>query len=345
MLKNFTITKPDQSLLKELNQEIDNKTKPVGSLGRLEDFAIQVGLIQQTLSPKLKKPTIVVFAGDHGIAKEGVSPYPQEVTYQMVMNFLRGGAAINVFCEENNLNLQIVDAGVNFDFEDTEGLIHAKIGFGTKNFLKEPAMTRQECLSAIENGAKVVDKLFELGCNCVGFGEMGIGNTAVSSILISKLLNVPIENCVGRGTGANDEQLARKKEILKRAANLHVCNDTISILQNYGGYEIAMILGGILQAAENKMVILIDGFIVTTALLFAKSFYKEVTNYCIYSHLSGEKAHEMILAHLGGKPILNLGMRLGEGTGVALAYPILSSAVRFLNDMADFEGAGVKNKI
>ncbi len=345
MLKNFTITKPDQGILQELKVEIDTKTKPPGSLGKLEEIAMQVGWIQETTTPKLKKPTIVVFAGDHGIAKEGVSPYPQEVTYQMVMNFIRGGAAINVFCDESNLSLRVVDAGVNYDFEGLEGLTHAKIGFGTKSFLKEPAMTKEECLLAIEHGANIVDQLFDHGCNCIGFGEMGIGNTAVSSILISKLLNIPVENCVGRGTGANDEQLAKKKEILKRASTLHVCNDTISILQNYGGFEIAMILGGILQAAENKMVILIDGFIVTTALLFAKSFYKEVTNYCIYSHVSGEKAHEMILGHLGGKPILNLGMRLGEGTGAALAYPIISAAVRFLNDMASFEEAGVRDRL
>lgn len=345
MLKNFIITKPNPSIISELKTEIDNKTKPLGSLGRLEDIAMQIGLIQETTTPKFNKPTIAVFAGDHGIAKEGISPYPQEVTFQMVMNFIRGGAAINVFCDENNLNLRVIDAGVNFDFEGLEGLTHAKIGFGTKSFLKEPAMTKEECMLAIERGAKIVDQIFDHGSNCIGFGEMGIGNTAVSSMLVSKFLNLPIENCVGRGTGSNDEQLIKKKELLKKASALHICNDAFSILQNYGGYEIAMIVGGILQAAENKMVILIDGFIVTTALLFAKSFYKEVLNYCIFSHVSGEKAHEMILGHLGGKPILNLGMRLGEGTGAAMVYPILTNSIRFLNDMASFEEAGVKNRI
>jgi nicotinate-nucleotide--dimethylbenzimidazole phosphoribosyltransferase len=344
LLKTFTITKPNTGILSELKQEIDTKTKPPGSLGRLEDIAMQIGIIQETIIPKLKRPTIVVFAADHGIAKDGVSPYPQEVTYQMVMNFLNGGAAINAFCEGNNLDLKVVDAGVNYDFEGAENLVHAKIGFGTKSFLKEPAMTREECEKAIELGAAIVNEVYEHGSNCIGFGEMGIGNTAVSALLISKLLNIPVENCVGRGTGSNDEQLQKKKEILKKASSLHNATDAISILQTFGGFEIAMIVGAILQAAEHKMVILIDGFIVTTALLFAKSFYKEVTNYCIYCHLSGEKAHEMILGHLGGKPILNLGMRLGEGTGAAIAYPIIAASVKFLNDMASFEEAGVADK-
>jgi nicotinate-nucleotide--dimethylbenzimidazole phosphoribosyltransferase len=345
LLKTFSISKLNQEIISELKEEINTKTKPPGSLGKLEDIALQIGLIQETTSPKLKKPTIVVFAGDHGIAKEGISPYPQEVTYQMVMNFINGGAAINAFCRENHLDLKVVDAGVNYDFEGAEGIIHAKVGFGTKNFLKEPAMTKAECEKAIEYGAGIVEELAEHGCNCIGFGEMGIGNTGVSSVLISKILNIPIDNCVGRGTGANDDQLHKKKEMLKKASLLYSTTDSFSILQNYGGFEIAMIVGAILQAAQNKMVILIDGFIVTTALLFAKSFYKDVTNYCIFSHLSGEKAHEMILGHLGGKPVLNLGMRLGEGTGAALVYPIIATAVRFLNDMASFSDAGVANKL
>ncbi|HMV45596.1 MAG TPA: nicotinate-nucleotide--dimethylbenzimidazole phosphoribosyltransferase [Leptospiraceae bacterium] len=344
MLKKFSVLKPDQSILNELAEEINNKTKPPGSLGRLEDIATQIGLIQGTTTPKLKKPTIVIFAADHGLAKEGVSPYPQEVTYQMVMNFLHGGAAINAFCEENQLDLKIVDSGVNYDFEGAEGMIHAKVGFGTKNILQEEAMTDQELESAIEHGASIVSNLSEQGCNVIGFGEMGIGNTAVSSLLISKLLNLPIENCVGRGASGNDDHVKKKKDLLKKASQVHNTSDAVSILKAYGGFEIAMMIGAILQAAENKMLILIDGFIVTTSLLFAKTLYKEVINYCIFSHLSGEKAHEMIVNYLGGKPILSLGMRLGEGTGAALAYPIVSASVKFLNDMASFEEAGVKNK-
>lgn len=344
MLKKFTITKPSINILPALKKEIDTKTKPPGSLGKLEDIAMQIGLIQETITPKLKRPTIVVFAGDHGLAKEGISPYPQEVTHQMVTNFLRGGAAINAFCSANNLELKVVDAGVNYDFEGAENLIHAKIGFGTKNILKEPAMSKEECEKAMEHGASIVNQIFEHGCNCIGFGEMGIGNTGVSALLISKLLSLPLENCVGKGTGANEDQLLKKKEILKKASSIHPTTDSFSILQTYGGFEIAMIVGALLQAAENKMVILIDGFIVTTALLFAKSFSREVTNYCIYSHLSGERAHEMILGNVGGKPLLNLGMRLGEGTGAAICYPIVAASVKFLNDMASFDEAGVASK-
>lgn len=344
MLKKFTITKPGSEVLPELKKEIDTKTKPIGSLGKLEDIAMQIGLIQSTTTPKLKKPTIVVFASDHGIAREGISPYPQEVTYQMVMNFLRGGAAINSFCDLNNIDLKIVDAGVNYDFEGAENLIHAKIGFGTKSILKEPAMNKEECEKAIELGSAIVSEIYEQGCNCIGFGEMGIGNTGVSALLVSKLLNLPIENCVGRGTGSNDEHLQKKKELLKKAASIHTTTDAMSILYTLGGFEIAMMLGAILQAAENKMIILIDGFIVTTALLFAKSFYRDVIHYTLFSHVSGERAHEMILGNMGGKPILNLGMRLGEGTGAALAYPIVAASVKFLNDMASFEEAGVANQ-
>lgn len=344
MLKKFSIQKPDQSIASELSMEINQKTKPPGSLGRLEDIAMQVGLIQQSTTPRLKKPTIVVFASDHGIAKEGVSPYPQEVTYQMVMNFLKGGAAINAFCSENQLDLKIVDAGVNYDFEGAEGIVHAKLGFGTKNFLKEEAMSQEELEKAFEHGASIVSSLYEHGCNVIGFGEMGIGNTAVSSLLISKLLNLPIENCVGRGAGSNEEQLLKKKDILKKASQLHKTSDAISILKAFGGFEIAMMVGAILQAAEKQMIILIDGFIVTTSLLFAKTLYKDVIHYCIFSHLSGEKAHEMLVNYLGGKPLLSLGMRLGEGTGAALAYPLLSASVKFLNDMASFEEAGVSDK-
>lgn len=344
-IKTFKIVKPDESILNEIKSKIENKTKPPGSLGRLEEVAAKVAQIQRTLNPRIVKPSLVVFAGDHGITREGVSPYPQEVTYQMVMNFVRGGAAINSFCQVNGMKLYVVDAGVNFDFSNAEEIIMAKIGYGTRNFLKEEAMTEEECNTAINYGAGIIDRLFENGCNCVGLGEMGIGNTSSASLIMSKIMKIPIDNCVGRGTGANDEHMAKKKQILKKAAAFHPdTDDALKLLRTYGGYEIAMLVGAMLQAAENRMVLIIDGFIVTSALLIAKALYKDVLNYSIFSHQSAEKPHEIALNFIGAKPLLNLGMRLGEGTGAALAYPIIATSVQFFNEMASFDEAGVSNR-
>jgi nicotinate-nucleotide--dimethylbenzimidazole phosphoribosyltransferase len=328
-----------------LLSKINNKTKPPGSLGILEKIALQIGTIQNTLTPVLNKPTIVVFAGDHGIAREGVSPFPQEVTYQMVFNFLQGGAGINVFSRQNGIEIKVVDAGVNFNFEPHPDLINAKIDHGTKSYLDEPAMTEAQCNSAIKKGGDIVQDIFNNGCNVIGFGEMGIGNTSSAAIIMSLLCKLPLEECIGRGTGLNDAGLEKKKTILKQAlANHNFEHTPLNVLRVFGGFEVAMICGAMLKAAELKMVILVDGFITTAALLVAKGINERVLDYCIFSHQSNEQGHAFMLQHLKASPVLHLGMRLGEGTGAAVAYPIIQSAVNFLNQMASFESAGVSNQ-
>ncbi|MEO5911659.1 MAG: nicotinate-nucleotide--dimethylbenzimidazole phosphoribosyltransferase [Pelobium sp.] len=344
MIKTFKIQTIDSSLKEQLQHKIDFKTKPIGALGKLENIALQMGLIQQTLSPKITAPTLLVFAGDHGIVAEGVSPYPQDVTWQMVMNFIAGGAAINVFARQNNWNIQVVDAGVNHDFETTLPLKNLKVNYGTKNFLKEPAMTDDELKKAIENGAQLVSEIQGKGCNCLAFGEMGIGNTSSAAVIMSKVTKLSIEECAGKGTGLDDAGLHHKIEVLKQAIQNHIAEEPLSVLKTFGGFEIASVFGAMLQAAELKMLIVVDGFIVTAALLLAHSLYPEILDYCVFAHQSDENGHRKMLNYLKVEPLLNLGMRLGEGTGAALALPIIQSSVNFLNEMASFESAGVSEK-
>jgi nicotinate-nucleotide--dimethylbenzimidazole phosphoribosyltransferase len=347
-MQEFNIKSTSKKIIPQLQSKIDSKTKPIGALGMLELIALKIGLIQNTLSPELTKPTIIVFAGDHGIASEGVSAYPQEVTHQMVLNFLSGGAAICVFSKQNGINLKIVDAGVNFDFSNTPNLINAKISMGTKNFLNSPAMDKLQCENALSKGSLIVKEQGEKGCNIIGFGEMGIGNTSSASIIMSILCNISIEKCVGRGTGLDDYSLKKKIQILKQAIKKHLPDvdksNPLSVLSTFGGFEIAMICGGILQAAELNMIILIDGFIVTSALLVALKINPSVLDYCIFCHKSDEKGHSYVLNELNAEPLLDLKMRLGEGTGVAIAYPLIKSALNFLNNMASFEDANVTKK-
>ena len=338
------------TLRQALRHRIDNKTKPLGALGRLEDIALQIGLLQGTTDPQLVRPHIVVFAGDHGIAATGlVNPYPQSVTAQMVLNFLSGGAAINVFCRQHHLGLTVVDAGVNFDFDNilyAGKLVTKKIGYGTRNYVEGDAMTSGETIAAIEAGKEVVADLAAQGCNCIGLGEMGIGNTSSAALIMSYITGIPIDECTGRGTGVNDEQLNKKKETLQQAFRLHlpaIAANPVpqNILQHVGGYEIAMLMGAYLKAAELNMVILVDGFITTSALLLARLLDSRITEACIFSHCSGESGHAKMLEYLDAEPLLNLGMRLGEGTGAAMAWPLVQSAVNFLQEMASFESAGV----
>ncbi|MDO9365422.1 MAG: nicotinate-nucleotide--dimethylbenzimidazole phosphoribosyltransferase [Methylotenera sp.] len=344
----FNISQPnsapnDSTLKSALLNKINTKTKPLGSLGGLEAIALQIGLIQQTLSPRLSQPTMLVFAGDHGIVEAGVSPYPQAVTAQMVLNFLQGGAAINVFARQNNMQLRVVDAGVNYHFEAHPDLTHAKVALGTHNFLTEPAMSLAQCEQALVAGATMSCKETNAGANVFGFGEMGIGNTSSASCLMSLLCCLPIEQCVGRGTGLDDAGLAQKVAVLTQALNFHQVNsvDTLQVLTTFGGFEIAMMVGAMLGAAEQKSVLLIDGFIATAALLVAYKLQPNILHYCVFTHCSGEAGHRQLLAYLGVSPLLDIGLRLGEGTGAVLAYPLVLAAVNFLNDMASFESAGV----
>lgn len=346
-LPSFDISAPAQDMLATLQRKIDQKTKPLGALGRLEDLARQIGLIQQSLTPSLNQPHIVVFAGDHGAAKAGVSAYPQDVTWQMVENFLAGGAAINVFARANRLNLSIVDAGVAHEFGARDGLINAKVAAGTANYLEEAAMSAEQCAQAVLKGAEIVRGLAAQGCQVIGFGEMGIGNTAAASLITHFITGTDLNTVIGRGTGLDDAGLARKCTLLGQAAQ-RVAGQTLSALdtlREFGGFEIAMMAGAMLAAAEANMVIVVDGFIVTSAALVAQALYPALRDYCIFAHHSEEPGHQAQLAHLQARPLLDLDLRLGEGTGAALAIPLLNAAVAFLNEMASFESAGVAEKL
>lgn len=330
---------------KQLQQKIDLKTKPLGALGFLEDLAFKIGNVQQTLKPKLKKPTMVVFAADHGLAKDGVSAYPPEVTFQMVMNFLQEGAAINVFCKQNNFEIKIVDAGVNFDFDEHPNLIKAKAAYGTKSTLNAEAMTTGQLDFCFSEAAKIVDQIHENGSNIIGFGEMGIGNTSSASLIMAMLTQKSIEECIGRGTGMNNEQLVHKTNVLKKVIDFHgSIIDPKTIMRTFGGFEIAQMCGAMLQAYRNNMLIMIDGFIATAAFAVAHALEPKINKNAIFSHVSDESGHRLFLESLGQRALLDLNLRVGEGTGCALAYPIIQAAVNFLNEMASFESAGISNK-
>jgi len=339
---NFVIPPLNSTLRAALQTKIDQKTKPLGSLGQLESLALQVGLCQNSLTPRLNKPCVLIFAGDHGIVESGVSAYPQTVTAQMVANFLDGGAAISVFARQHAIELLIVDAGVNADLSSHPKLIDAKIDKGTRNFLTQPAMAAEECAKALQAGADQVLRQYESGCNCIGFGEMGIGNTSSAAMLMHRLTGLSLVRCVGRGTGLNDGQLQHKVVVLQRALNKHKdATEPLDVLATFGGFEIAMMVGAYLKAAELVMLILVDGFIAGTALLVANKLHPHVLDYCVFSHVSSEQGHQALLNQFNAKPLLNLELRLGEGSGIALAYPLLQSAVVFLNEMATFAEAGV----
>lgn len=325
----------------QLIKKIDTRTKPLGSLGKLEKIAYKIGCIQQSLTPQLCKPTILVFAADHGIADSGVSSCPKEITHQMVLNFVNGGAGINVFSKQHGIELKVIDSGVDYDFSNIPEVIDMKIANGTKNMLYEPAMSVEQCLQAMEKGREAVRKEFENGCNVIGFGEMGIGNTSPASLLLHKYAGVPLEDCIGRGAGLTDDGLKHKFNILKEALEKHTPQSPIEILATFGGFEIAMICGAVLEAKKLNMLIIADGFITTSGFIAAYQMQPDVLENTLFSHHSNEKGHTAMLNYLNADPILNLGLRLGEGTGVALAYPIIQSALVFLNEMASFESAAV----
>lgn len=325
-----------------LQNKIDSKTKPIGSLGLLERLAFQIGNVQKTCSPQLLEPTIVVFAGDHGIAKEGISAYPSDVTAQMVLNFLNGGAAINVFCRQNAIHLQIVDSGVDFDFNHEKNLIDAKIAKGTQSFLNGNAMTEKQLQQCFQHAEKIVDSVAATGCNVIGFGEMGIGNTAAASMLMSYLCRLPLEQCVGRGTGLNDDGLQHKLAILSQAQRHHgQTDDAMMVLQKFAGFEMSQITAAMLHSFRHNMLILVDGFIATASFLAAYKINPAISTHSIFCHQSDERGHQLLLNYLKATPILQLNLRLGEGTGCALAYPIIKNAVGFLNEMHSFESANV----
>lgn len=337
------------TIREQLQNKINQKTKPSGSLGRLEEIALQIGMIQQTPSPVIHKPHMIVFAGDHGIAAEGkVNPYPQSVTAQMVYNFVKGGAAINIFCKQLGVELLVVNAGVNHAFDSSLPIIHASVGKGTADYSLQHAMSMEQVKECFEKGAAVVNDIFQQGSNCVGFGEMGIGNTSAAALILHHYSRLPISDCVGRGTGANDEQLSQKQRVLEEVSRLHDLFATSlsaeELLSKIGGFEIAMMTGAYLKAKELGMIIVVDGFITTASLLVAYDLDKTILEHCVFAHCSDESGHLHMLNYLNAKPLLQLGLRLGEGTGAALVMPLIQNAVAFLNEMASFDSAGIDGK-
>ncbi|WP_342343319.1 nicotinate-nucleotide--dimethylbenzimidazole phosphoribosyltransferase [Psychrobacter sp. M9-54-1] len=337
----------NNELYQQLQQIVDQKTKPLGALGRLETLAVQLGLIQDTTTPQITQPQIRVFAADHGLTKHGTSAYPSAVTAQMVYNFLQGGAAINVLARQHDIELKVVDAGVNADFanspfKDHAQLLDYKVRHGSRDALSEPAMTAEECLAALENGMDVVKNM---AGNLLIVGEMGIGNTSAASLLLARLGDIPIDACIGRGTGLDDAGLKHKASILTQVLARHSEAQTpFDILAALGGLEIAMMAGALMQAASERRILLIDGFIASSALLAAERLAPGVAQYAIFAHHSVEPGHTHLLKLLNAEPLLDMGMRLGEGSGAALAYPLLQSACAIINEMASFNDAGISGQ-
>lgn len=332
----------DAVLTARLQEKLANKTKPLGALGRLEALALRIGSVLGTEDPVLEAPQMLVCAGDHGLAARGVSAYPSDVTWQMVENFLAGGAAVSVLARQHDLALTVVDCGVRRDFQARPGLVSRRIAEGTADASAGPAMTAAQCAQAIANGREVVRAL---PGNALLLGEMGIGNSSSAALLLSRLAGLRIDDCTGVGTGLDAAGLARKREVLRQVLALHAsATAPLDALAAFGGFEIATLVGAVLQAAHERRVIVLDGFIASSAVLVAQALQPHVTQRCVAAHCSAEPGHLLLLERLGLDPLLNLHLRLGEGSGGALAWPLLESACRILREMASFEAAGVSRK-
>lgn len=345
-MRQFHITELDAQLGDELQSKIDHLSKPKGSLGVLERTARQVGMIQGSLTPQLHAPRNIIFCADHGVVEEGISQSPKDVTWQVVINMLTGGAGVCYLCRQHGFALDIIDVGVDKELNHLEGLRTEKIRRGTRNYLHEPAMTLQELEQAIDIGAEAVDRAVHAGANVLSFGEMGITNTSASALWMHLICDIPLEHCVGRGSGLDDEGLRHKYQVLQQ-----VCNrlgqsygrtlTALEVMQETGGYEMVCAVGAMLRCAERRVVILVDGFIMTACLLLARELYPSVQSYAIFGHQGDEAGHALLLRHMGAEPLLHLGLRLGEGSGAVCAYPIVDSAVRMLGEMATFTSAQV----
>ncbi len=320
----------------ELRRALDEKAKPLGSLGRIEELAIQLGLLQHTQRPRVVGPVVLVFAGDHGAVASGVSAYPSAVTAAMVGAYLAGGAAVNLFARQADARVLVVDAGVAAEFPAHPGLVAAKIGWGTRNWVHGPAMTSVEAEACLQQATVIVDCLADQGCTVLALGEMGIGNTASAALLAHKVAGLPLGPLIGRGAGLDDAGRARKRAAaMQGAARTSATLAPLDALAQYGGFEIAMLTGAILRAAERRLCVVVDGVIVTAAAILAHAIRPDCLAACVFAHRSAEPGHDAMLAHLGAIPLLDLGMRLGEGSGAALALPLLRAAASVLSDMAD----------
>ena len=379
----FHIKPVCRNMQTEIQDKIDNLNKPKGSLGRLEELAMQVCLVQQTLSPSLAHPCHLLLGGDHGIEREGVSVSPREVTWQQMINFTRGGGGVNMFCRQHGFKLRIVDVGVDYDFSSVPSIIDRKIARGTRNFLYEPAMSEEEFNRAISIGSDLVDDCLAEGCRVLSIGEMGIANTSPSSIWMSLFGNIPLKDCIGAGAGLASEGIRHKYEVLAKAIDnfrvkseerrvkseelrvknesnkqgsegnsdsslltLHSSLSTLrssldEVIRYFGGFEMVASIGAMLRAAEQHVLILVDGFIMTACAIAAIRLYPAAQDYMIFTHCGDESGHKMMLDIVGAKPLLNLGLRLGEGTGALCAFPIVDSAVRMMNEMNNFQNAKI----
>jgi len=336
----------DEKAMEEATRHQDQLTKPRGSLGRLEELACHIAGITGEVHPDVGKKRIVLFAADHGVAREGVSAYPREVTAQMVLNFLNGGAAINSISRAVGAQVEVVDIGVDADFPEDQGLVERKISRGTANIAKGPAMSIEQAISAIAVGVERAEDAVQDDVKLLGTGDMGIGNTTPSSALYATLLNRPAAEVTGRGTGVDDEGLARKVQVVERAlsVNRDRLTSPLSILAALGGFEIAGLCGLVISAAQNRVPVVIDGFISSVAALVAIHLKPEIQHYCIFGHLSQEQGHRLFFKEIGERPLIDLDLRLGEGTGAALAMSIIHAAIETHNGMATFESAGVSGK-
>lgn len=342
--ETLELVKPVNSdLLIQAQLLLDNKTKPPGSLGRLEEFARRIVAISGNLSPDISKKVVFTFAGDHGIVEEGVSLYPKEVTSQMVLNFLAGGAGVNVLARHVGAEVRVVDVGVDYEFDDAPGLIRKKVAHGTRNFAKGPAMTRGEMLEALEVGIELANQCKAEGVGLVGTGEMGIGNTTPSSAIIAAISAKKVAEVTHRGTGINDKALLNKIRVIELglAVNKPDPNDPLDVLSKVGGLEIAAIAGLVLGCAANSIPVVIDGFISTAGALIASELHPNIRDYIFAAHQSVEIGHTFMLERIGVRPILDLDFRLGEGTGAVLAMGLIEAGVKVLKEMATFEQAGV----
>lgn len=342
----FNITPPDESLRTAVQAKIDHLNKPKGSLGRLEELALQVCLAERTLTPTLHHPCHLLFGGDHGIEREGVSVSPREVTWQQMVNFTHGGGGVNMFCRQYGFDLKIVDVGVDHDLSHVEGIIHRKVAWGTRNFLHEAAMSREEMLQALEAGIGMVDDCRREGCQVVSIGEMGIANTSPSSVWMSLLTGMPLDDCIGAGAGLDTDGIRHKRDVLREAIRRYETgggrrDDTWEVVRHFGGFEMVAAVGAMLRAAEQHLIILVDGFIMTACALAVCRLYPEAQAYMVFGHCGDESGHRLLLDHMGARPLLSLRLRLGEGTGALCAFGILESSVRMMQEMNTFDTAHI----
>lgn len=360
----FHIPPLDESLRPAVQAKIDNLNKPLGALGRLEELAMQVCLIQQTLTPTTTGRCHLLLGGDHGIEREGVSVSPREITWQQMINFTRGGGGINMFCRQHGFDLRIVDVGVDHDLGGVDGIIDRKIARGTRNFRHEAAMSPAEMEQAIAVGAQLVDECAAEGCKVLSVGEMGIGNTSPSSVWMHLLADIPLDLCIGAGAGLDTAGIRHKRDVLSEAVarfhQMHSTNlgayprlrppeastpvgteTTEDIITHFGGFEMVAAVGAMLRGAEHRMVVLVDGFIMTACALAAVTLYPAAKDYMVFTHCGDESGHLRMLQSLQAKPLLQLGLRLGEGTGALCAFPLIDSAVRMVNEMNNFDNARI----